>query len=96
MCHRARAIPLQGFQMAAALHADAIGRGTVPPLPLHAVPPPPYHLAAAAVAGDGGAGAAQPAALPAVAAAAQQVLSPICLPLISKQEREPIVSSNWI
>ena len=76
---------LQGFQMAAALHADAIGRGTVPPLPLHAAPPPPYCLAAA-VGADFGAAAAQPAALPA-AAAAQQVHLQICENVVEDEMR---------
>jgi hypothetical protein len=74
---------MQGFQMAAALHADAVGRGTVPPLTPHAAPPPPYCLAAAAIAADGVAGAAQPAASP-VAPVAQQVLSGICFRCIER------------
>ena len=87
MCHRAHAISLQGFQMAAALHADAVGRGTVQPLPPHAAPPPPYHLAAvAAIAAEGGAGAAQPAAL-AVATAAQQVASHMCIHRVHASNR---------
>jgi hypothetical protein len=88
-------VSTQGFQMAAALHADAVGRGTVPQLPPHAAPPPRYHLAAAAVAAESEWGAAQPAASPAIAAAAQQVLSHMCPTLVSQQEREPLVSGNW-